>query len=140
MKKRKKELPSAVHFDCEEVACYDDNDITVYSPSESKGVAVVQTICQTISDVSRSHENVKIASLSAKVRIKEIERDFTINFAEEENIHDEVMSNLNNISSAINIINNNPELKSDKDVIINLLDSISTGAKQTTEIRKSKQK
>ena len=74
------------------------------------------------------------------MRIKEVERDFTINFAEEENIHDEVMSNLNNISSAINIINNNPELKSDKDVIINLLDSISTGAKQTTEIRKSKQK
>lgn len=138
--KKKKELPEVVHYNSDEVSCYDEGNLTVYSPFESKGVVIVQTICQTISNVSRSQENVKVARLSANVKMNEIEKNFASEFREEENIHNEVMSNLTNITSAIDIIKNNPKLCSDKDVIINLLDSINDVAKQAMEVRRNKQK
>ena len=140
MKKTKNERHVTVYGENEEVPCYNANDVLVTSPSESSGVAIVSALRQTVTEVTRSKENVKIAKLSAKIKLKEIESDFVNQFHEEENVHNEVMANLTNITSAMDIIKSNPELSSDKDVIISLLDSINNGAKQSIEARKSKHK
>lgn len=103
-------------------------------------ISVTNVIGGTISNIARSYENIKKAQIDANVRIAQIASDFNNNMAEEADIHEEVMTTMDNVSTVVNHVVSTPELNKNPDVVVNLLYAISDSARQSVESRKQKKK
>ena len=101
-------------------------------------VAVTGIIGNTISSVSDSMSRSREAEAYAKIEIKRISSDYELSKKEVDNVHDEVMKSMDDVSKVVDHVVSSPQLKENPDVIMKVLDAISTTSRNSIEMRKSK--
>ena len=84
--------------------------------------------------MARSRE----AEAYAKIEIKRISSDYELSKKEVDNVHDEVMKSMDDVSKVVDHVVSSPQLKENPDVIMKVLDAISTTSRNSIEMRKSK--
>ena len=78
------------------------------------------------------------AEAYSMVEIKRVEADYTLSKKEEDDMHSEVMASLDSVSKVVDHVVSSPQLKENPDVIMKVLDAISTTSRNSIEMRKSK--
>ena len=101
-------------------------------------VAVTGIIGNTISSVADSMARSREAEAYAKIEIKRISSDYELSKKEVDNVHDEVMKSMDDVSKVVDHVVSSPQLKENPDVIMKVLDAISTTSRNSIEMRKSK--
>ena len=101
-------------------------------------VAVTGIIGNTISSVADSMARSREAEAYAKIEIKRVSSDYELSKKEEDNVHDEVMKSMDDVSKVVDHVVSSPQLKENPDVIMKVLDAISTTSRNSIEMRKSK--
>ena len=103
-------------------------------------VAVTGIIGNTISSVADSMARSREAEAYAKIEIKRVSSDYELSKKEEDNVHDEVMKSMDDVSKVVDHVVSTPELSKNPDVILGMLDAISVASRNSIEIRKTKKK
>ncbi len=103
-------------------------------------VAVSGIIGNTISSVADSMARSREAEAYAKIEIKRVSSDYELSKKEEDNVHDEVMKSMDDVSKVVDHVVSTPELSKNPDVILGMLDAISVASRNSIEIRKTKKK
>ena len=103
-------------------------------------VAVTGIIGNTISSVADSMARSREAEAYAKIEIKRVSSDYELSKREEDNVHDEVMKSMDDVSKVVDHVVSTPELSKNPDVILGMLDAISVASRNSIEIRKTKKK
>ena len=101
-------------------------------------VAVTGIIGNTISSVADSMARSRETEAYAKIEIKRVSSDYELSKKEEDNVHDEVMKSMDDVSKVVDHVVSSPQLKENPDVIMKVLDAISTTSRNSIEMRKSK--
>ena len=101
-------------------------------------VAISNMISGAVSTVAAAQASIEKSRADAAVQIAEINKEVKTTITEEENIHDEVMSNLQNMSAVINHITGTPGLSDNPEVIMSLIASIERSSMNSVEMRKTK--
>ena len=89
-------------------------------------------------DATDSMARSREAEAYAKIEIKRVSSDYELSKKEEDNVHDEVMKSMDDVSKVVDHVVSSPQLKENPDVIMKVLDAISTTSRNSIEMRKSK--
>lgn len=103
-------------------------------------VAVTGIIGNTISSVADSMARSREAEAYAKIEINRVSSNYELSKKEEDNVHDEVMKSMDDVSKVVDHVVSTPELSKNPDVILGMLDAISVASRNSLEIRKTKKK